>query len=400
MTAVDCSTITKVCSQCGQEKSVFEFYRVDRGAHGVRGNCKSCSNKASYQCRDKEKDQAAKKEYRKKESYKEHAREYAKIYYAANKELLKERDKAKRDKAKQEIQPVVLPQKQCVKCGDEFLPTVHQQKYCSSECRLAVQKERNFTLSQTDRLLKVCFTCGIEKPLSEYNSNYLCKSGVVRTCKECKKKEYRAEVYGDEQTSKCEYCGNDFLKSNGKTHCSPRCKQSSRTVRNGGIPQPNRKPKQNKPVIDGKKECTICGYIHPVSEYYVCPSTGISHTYCNNCRRLKTRIARGIGKKKRKDGIAWTLRNGLKNNPDSHKSLMNVGYSIDELRIHLERQFTKGMNWEVFNQGKIHIDHILPQASFDLSNPDEWRSCWALPNLRPMWAKQNVAKRAKIETLL
>lgn len=380
MTTIDVST--KICSRCEQEKPVSEFYKAYGYAGGIKSECKKCFTSRVM------------KEYVYKNIQEKQCKKCNSFFVPKgnNQDFCSTKCRGYTKKEPQK--------KNCVRCGNEFLPTVHQQRYCSNDCRKTSLKETNIALSKTDGLLKVCFTCGIEKPLSEYNSNYLCKSGVVRTCKECKKKEYRAEVYGDDQTAKCEYCGNDFLKSNGKSHCSPRCRRSSRTVRNGGIPQPNRKPKQNKPVIDGKKECTICGDIHPVSEYYVCPSTGISHTYCNNCRRLKTRIARGIGKKKRKDGIAWTLRNGLKNNPDSHKSLINVGYSIAELRIHLERQFTKGMNWEVFNQGKIHIDHILPQASFDLSNPDEWKSCWALPNLRPMWAKQNAAKRAKIETLL
>jgi hypothetical protein len=290
--------------------------------------------------------------------------------------------------------------KKCVRCGTEFLPTIGHQRYCSENCRKTSVKEFNTELSQDTELKKVCFACGIEKTLNEYYSQYTSLYGVANYCKDCLKKEYRQKKYGDEQTAKCEYCGADFLKSNGKKFCSPKCKRSARTVKNGGVPQPNRKPQPNMPVIDGKKQCTICGEIHSLTEYYYSEKSNRYHTYCNHCQRLKMRVIRGITKKKRKDGIAWRLRNGLKNNPDSHDSLMNVGYSIAELRNHLERQFTKGMSWERFNAGEIHIDHILPQASFDLSDQEEWKSCWALSNLRPLWKKDNCDKRAKITHLL
>ena len=100
------------------------------------------------------------------------------------------------------------------------------------------------------------------------------------------------------------------------------------------------------------------------------------------------------------DGIADDIRSSLLRNGKSKKVEQLLGYTIEELHIHLERQFTKGMTWDKFMNGEIHIDHILPKKSFDLNSHDEWKSCWSLPNLRPMWAKDNRAKSAKILTLL
>lgn len=70
------------------------------------------------------------------------------------------------------------------------------------------------------------------------------------------------------------------------------------------------------------------------------------------------------------------------------------GYSLADLRLHLERQFSKGMTWERFGEGEIHIDHILPVSSFDLSDPAAVKACFALPNLRPSWALDNLSKGA------
>lgn len=72
-----------------------------------------------------------------------------------------------------------------------------------------------------------------------------------------------------------------------------------------------------------------------------------------------------------------------------------LGYSSAELAAHIERQFTKGMSWD--NYGEWHLDHIVPVSAFAFSAPDdpEFLACWALTNLRPMWAAENMSKGGK-----
>ena len=49
------------------------------------------------------------------------------------------------------------------------------------------------------------------------------------------------------------------------------------------------------------------------------------------------------------------------------------------------------------NYGKIwHIDHVIPCASFDLSNDIEVRKCFEWKNLRPYLAHKNKTKSDKI----
>ena len=70
-----------------------------------------------------------------------------------------------------------------------------------------------------------------------------------------------------------------------------------------------------------------------------------------------------------------------------------VGYTAEELFRHLERQFVRGMTWK--NRGIMwEIDHIIPASSFAISGPDcpEFKACWALTNLRPLWSKDNREK--------
>lgn len=79
-----------------------------------------------------------------------------------------------------------------------------------------------------------------------------------------------------------------------------------------------------------------------------------------------------------------------------------LDFTKAELVEHIERQFTRGMTWDRLMNGEIHIDHIIPVASFSIKEigDSEFRACWSLGNLRPMWAAENFAKKDKVLTLL
>jgi hypothetical protein len=65
-----------------------------------------------------------------------------------------------------------------------------------------------------------------------------------------------------------------------------------------------------------------------------------------------------------------------------------LGYTAEELKIHLESLFKEGMTWD--NQGDWHIDHIIPQSHF--TSIDQMRECFALSNLKPEWGSWNMSK--------
>ena len=54
------------------------------------------------------------------------------------------------------------------------------------------------------------------------------------------------------------------------------------------------------------------------------------------------------------------------------------------------------MTWENFMKGEIHIDHIRPCSSFNLSDTEEQRKCFNYKNLQPLWAVDNLRKADKI----
>lgn len=98
--------------------------------------------------------------------------------------------------------------------------------------------------------------------------------------------------------------------------------------------------------------------------------------------------------------MSVALNRGLKTGKDGATWSALVGYTADELRRHLERQFLPKMSWA--NTNIWHIDHIIPLASFSFTSPDdpEFKAAWSLANLRPLWALKNMSKGAKREFLL
>jgi hypothetical protein len=70
------------------------------------------------------------------------------------------------------------------------------------------------------------------------------------------------------------------------------------------------------------------------------------------------------------------------------------GCTWAELRHHLQSQFTGRMAWD--NHGTHwHIDHIIPCAAFDLTDPQQQRQCFNWSNLQPLEAKANQSKGAR-----
>lgn len=94
-------------------------------------------------------------------------------------------------------------------------------------------------------------------------------------------------------------------------------------------------------------------------------------------------VAIGLALKGAKSGRSWEAL---------------VGYSVDDLKRSIEARFVRGMSWRALLSGEIHIDHIIPKSKFAYSCTEdpEFRRCWGLENLQPMWALQNLSKGNKL----
>lgn len=174
----------------------------------------------------------------------------------------------------------------------------------------------------------------------------------------------------------------------------------------------NKRLKPKKSIINDRI-CKGCNILKQISEYRQYFSSkqnnaSIAYTnYCLNCSKIRSRTYKKPYNKF-KSNILQIMWRAVKENRDikNGETIFNVlGYSSNKLKNHIENQFEDWMTWE--NRGNYRLntwddnnkstwvwqlDHINPQSELPyFSIQDEnFKKCWALENLRPYSAKQNI----------
>tara|TARA_R110000824_G_scaffold8412_2_gene38111 strand:- start:130 stop:657 length:528 start_codon:yes stop_codon:yes gene_type:complete len=104
------------------------------------------------------------------------------------------------------------------------------------------------------------------------------------------------------------------------------------------------------------------------------------------------------------NSVSVQIRDALgKGGKNGRRTFEILGYTLQDLMKHLEAQFEPWMTWE--NHGTPHlngctswqIDHIIPVSSFKISSTEDrsFKDCWALSNLQPLEAIENIKKGNK-----
>ena len=97
--------------------------------------------------------------------------------------------------------------------------------------------------------------------------------------------------------------------------------------------------------------------------------------------------------------ISRVIRRSLKSNKKSKHWESLVGYSLNDLILHLQKTMPEGYTWQDYMNGKLHIDHIIPVSAFNFSSPEhiDFKRCWTLKNLRLLPARENLVKHNKLD---
>lgn len=84
----------------------------------------------------------------------------------------------------------------------------------------------------------------------------------------------------------------------------------------------------------------------------------------------------------------------LKGKQKSGSHIKDLGCTLNELKTHLERQFTDGMDWSNYGsgEGKWNIDHKVPLSILDLTDPEQLKIACNYMNLQPLWHVDNMKK--------
>lgn len=197
--------------------------------------------------------------------------------------------------------------------------------------------------------MKKCSTCREDKELSEFHKNKSRGDGLSQRCKHCAREAVRKH-YIKNREKVLEYKKNYFKENIDK------------------IRERKKRYRKNNPDKISKQK----------REYMA------SNTETVKKIKLATRMRARI-------------HQALKGNSKSASSTELLGCDIDFFKKHLESMFKDGMTWDNHGCDGWHIDHIIPCASFDLSDPEEQKKCFHYTNLQPLWAHENILKSDKLD---
>lgn len=233
--------------------------------------------------------------------------------------------------------------------------------------------------------MKICSKCEIEKDLSEFCKNKKAKDGYRAQCKKCVKEYYNKDKERILLKYKEYYENNkDEIKIKQKRYW-----ENNKDRLNSQKREYNKGYNQRLEVKAYKKDW-YNQYKEHIKEHNQTPEV-IEH---------RKEYRRKYLKKKRKIDHMFKLnyymgndiRESLIGNKNGNHWESLVSFILPELITHLESLFQPGMTWS--NHGDWHIDHIIPKSWFKFKSytDDEFKQCWALCNLQPLWAEDNLKK--------
>jgi hypothetical protein len=287
---------------------------------------------------------------------------------------------------------------------------------------------------------KICSKCGVKKPIDEFAVQNQGRRGNM--CKVCKAK-YRREWYQN---------NTDRAKASGSKRYDNNKSEILRKQREYGAANKTRNVAAGVSVIT--KTCCCCNEDLPASQFHKNSTRkdGLSNK-CKGCRKQDSKTyyienkdtirekqteynARNADKASERRRVTRTSRGDVirEQNRNSHQERMKdpvkklrhtirarfktafngnfsggaaieaLGCSVLELKQHLESMFYDNMEtgekmtWDNYGLFGWHVDHIIPVSTI-LGRDDvaQISIVCHYTNLRPLWAKENLVKGAKLE---
>ncbi len=336
-----------------------------------------------------------------------------------------------------------MENKKCSKCGEvktinEFYKDKAKKdgycrrcKECKKEChdpeKLKKWKEKNIEIHTEEYYqnlsgVKRCGKCKEVKFVSEFSKGRINKNGLACLCKECDKKKkikyYKNNQEKINEKSRKHYKNNSkYYKEYHEKHYQENKEKYKEKKREYYQENKERITKRNKEYRKDNKE-KMGEYQKEYRKDNKKKINKRTREWAKNNRKkmrksenryhkkypekLKKKQQRmhikriSIPKYALSDRISSLMRRSLKGNKNGWHWESLVNFTLQDLIAHLEPLFKFGMNWQ--NMGKWHIDHKRPISSFNFNsyNDPEFKECWALDNLQPLWAKENLIKGNKI----
>ena len=245
-------------------------------------------------------------------------------------------------------------------------------------------------MSEDKKELKRCSKCGCTILLKFYSINR--KGEYYKTCDRCRerRKKYREENKEKIREQRKEQDAKYYQKNKDEINKKRRERSKDEEFK-------KKKKEYYKENIEKIKERE--------KQYYEDNKEKIKEIKKqyreNNREKIAQRQRKYVNNRIKTDPVFRVTRSlrrrlykAVKNNLKSKSTMELLGCTGEEVKEHLEKQFTEGMSWD--NYGEWHIDHIKPCCSFDMSDPEQQKICFHYSNLQPLWAEDNLKKGGSI----
>jgi hypothetical protein len=251
---------------------------------------------------------------------------------------------------------------------------------------------------------KICSKCKKIKDVEEFNKRKDSKDGLSYWCKECFAKQHKL-TYTNKKEEISNYHKKYYIKNYDKLKDKRILDKDKTKIRHKEYYLKNKEYVQLKTKEYDNKNKDKMKLAH--HNYYLNhikklrdknkewaknnpEKIKLSRTkyYLTQKDTLKYKISKAI-----RGIIYWSVKE--KKNGRHWETL--VGYTLQELMQHLEKQFTEGMTWNNYGKRGWEIDHKIPHSLWQYGSYEdrEFKQCWCLANLQPMWGTENRKKYNK-----
>jgi hypothetical protein len=243
--------------------------------------------------------------------------------------------------------------------------------------------------------MKICNICKSSLPKSEFNRKASNNDRLDSACRSCRKKymaKYRKDNKNNIRQSQKKYESKDSTKEKKRQYQLDNSEKIADYQKQYNI---NNKERLNQYHKDRYKNNPEWWY-----NYRKINRVSIAE-YNKEYRDLHRKEITEYNKHRHNTIPEVRLRNNISNlvayslnyNKESKTFFDLVDFTLQELQEHLNLQFVRGMSWNNYGS-EWHLDHIRPIASFSITSTEcqDFKNCWTLFNLQPLWADLNIAK--------
>jgi len=262
-------------------------------------------------------------------------------------------------------------------------------------------------------IMKICHSCEVEKPITDFYRRKTCKDGHVNNCKRClfkRNKEKRALFYleNKERLLKKQTDYYNYHREERKHYQKDRRKKFPELVRAVDKKRYYADVEKSRWYARKQYNKDIEKRRRIKREWYQENREKVllgDKRYKSSPEGKAVRNARQ--REKLKNDVKFRLNNRIRarihevlKSKGKRKAFSTLKYlsapSFDFLKKYLEARFKPGMTWENNTVHGWHIDHIIPCSSFDFNDVEQQKKCWHYTNLQPLWAHENLKKKDKI----